>query len=267
MMLILLFVVKIVLAIPLFPSAASYHGNATALQVIWRNSTQAFDRDFQRAWQHKTSRHIAPGVMASLQNLTQQEAFNALYDVMTRPRLWDPKLCDSVWKSAALEACVKLDTNGTEAKLFRRQQQARHAACIGGFGALSSYAVEAGAAKCIPEAHDATCLSSFTACVQKLRADAESTVRRALETAIGRESSNATVADQVMHARLQPGDQARLKKIDVSLDVVANVQAVTGIIAGTAGGITLNPALVVGGGTLLIESQMVALTRRKLLGS
>lgn len=150
-----------------------------------------------------------------------------MYDIMSAPRLWDPQLCESAWKSPSLEACIKADTNHTETQLFRRQQQARHAVCIGGLGALSSYVIEAGSAKWIPEAINATCLPRFTACVQKLSADAESMVHSALETAVKQESANVTVADQVMHDRLQPGEQARLKKIDISLDVIANVEAVS----------------------------------------
>ncbi|CAL5226498.1 g9347 [Coccomyxa viridis] len=215
----LFILVHIALASPL-PTSKPFQGNATAIQVIWKNSTSAFDRSFREAWQHGGNKRIASDLITPLHNLTEQQAFNSVYDVMTTPTLWNPQICDSVWKSPVLESCAKSEPNKTETKLFRG-----------------------------------------------LTEDAQSTVHSALQTAIDRESSNVTNADQVMLARLQSGEQARLKKIDVSLDVIANVQAVAGILAGTTGGITLNPALVAAGGTLLIESQMVALARRKLLGS
>ena len=266
MIIILLLLVHIALASSIFPST-SFHGNATALQVIWRNSTQAFDRDFRKAWQHRTSRRIVPALIEPLRNLTQQEAFNALYDVMSSPRLWDPQRCDSVWKSPVLESCASSEPNKTEVKLFRRQQSAQHTACTNGSGALSSYATENCAGKCIPAAANASCIPSFMACVHSLHTDAEATVHSALERALDQESSNVTQADEVMHARLQAGNDARDRKVEVSLDIVANVEAVSGILSGIAGSLTLNPGLVVAGGGLLIESQMVALARRKMMGS
>ena len=262
----LFILVQIALASPL-PTSKPFQGNATALQVIWKNSTSAFDRSFREAWQRGGNKRIASDLITPLHNLTEQQAFNSVYDVMTTPTLWNPQICDFVWKSPVLESCAKSEPNKTETKLFRKQQHAQHTSCMNGFGALSSYATENGAAKCIPAASNASCIPSFMACLGGLTEDAQSTVHSALQTAIDRESSNVTNADQVMLARLQSGEQARLKKIDVSLDVIANVQAVAGILAGTTGGITLNPALVAAGGTLLIESQMVALARRKLLGS
>ena len=268
MMLILLSFLQIGLALPISASSKPFQGNATALQVIWKNSTSEFDRSFRKAWQNAGSKRIATDLITPLQNLTEQQAFNSVYDVMTAPTMWNLQLCDSVWKSAVLESCAKTESNKTELKLFRKQQDAQHTACIYG-GALSHYAAENGAAKCIPAAPNASCIPSFMACVQSLNADAQSVVHSALQSAIDRESSNGTLADadRIMRARLQAGKDARDSKVEVSLDIVANVEAVTGILSGIAGSLTLNPGLVVAGGTLLIESQMVALARRKMMGS